>query len=97
MSLRLNVATELEALVARLEAIKTEVTDEELRRLKRGAERVLDSIGVCLVCHDELCDGVACSTCGRIFSPCMMESGSFPGSACDLGECESPDDDGGEA
>lgn len=28
-----------------------------------------------------------CKRCGRIWSPSKMESDSFPGSACDLGEC----------
>lgn len=32
-------------------------------------------------------DPSQCPNCGRIWSPSMDESCSFPGSACDTGDC----------
>lgn len=40
-----------------------------------------------------LVSGEACGHCGRIWSPSMGESYSFPGSACDIGECFRPGDE----
>jgi hypothetical protein len=37
--------------------------------------------------------GAQCKQCGRWWYPSMYESDSYPGSACDAGECEEVDVD----
>jgi hypothetical protein len=40
----------------------------------------------------ESSDPAHCPHCGAYWPPTMMDSYSFPGSACDIGECEPAED-----
>lgn len=63
------------------------VDADELARLDREKERrkagVRSAAGY----------RVDCPNCGRYWSPSMMESTSYPGSACDTGGCEDERED----